>query len=95
MVDNATNNDTMIYYLELWAIDKDISVCTNNYFRYFAHIVNLLVQAALKQLKDKIDKIRNLIIKSRSSSQRRQKFLEISSMNNIKNLSPILDVPTR
>ncbi|KAF0554872.1 zinc finger bed domain-containing protein ricesleeper 2-like [Gigaspora margarita] len=94
-VDNATNNDMMIYHLELWAIDKDISFCTNNHFHCFAHVVNLSVQAALKQLKDEIDKIRNLIIKSHSSPQRHQKFLEISSLNNIKNLSPILDVPTR
>lgn len=85
----------MIHHLELWAIGKDISFSTNNHFRCFAHVVNLSVQAALKQLKDEIDKVRNLIIKSCSSPQRRQKFSEISNLNSIKNLSPILDVPTR
>ncbi|RGB21780.1 hypothetical protein C1646_634456, partial [Rhizophagus diaphanus] len=42
-----------------------------------------------------IDKIWNLIIKSHSSSQRRKKFSEISKLNGVDDLLPILDVPTR
>ncbi|CAG8646830.1 17984_t:CDS:2 [Gigaspora margarita] len=80
--------EKMAFSLDLWTssvvkaymgditIDKDISFCTNNHFRCFVHVVNLSVQAALKQLKDEIDKIQNLIIKSHSSPQERQKFLE-------------------
>jgi len=85
----------MFSALELWAKGYNIDFSTNNQqFRCFAHVVNLAVQAALKELKSEIDKIRNLIIKSRSSSQRRKKFSEISELNGI-NLLPILDVPTR
>ncbi|CAG8584242.1 13799_t:CDS:2, partial [Dentiscutata heterogama] len=51
------------------------------------------VQIELQKLKDETEKIRNLITKSRSSPQRRQKFSEIANLNNI-NLLPILDVPT-
>ncbi|CAG8855577.1 42301_t:CDS:1, partial [Gigaspora margarita] len=93
-VDNASNNDTMIYHLESWSTNKNINFSDSNHFRCFAHVVNISVQAALKKLKDETDKIRNLILKSRSSPQRRKKFSEISNLNNI-NLLPILDVPTR
>ncbi|CAB4409531.1 unnamed protein product [Rhizophagus irregularis] len=94
--DNASNNDTMFSYLELWAKDNDIDFSGNNQqCRCFAHVVNLAVQAALKELKPEIDKIRNLIVKSRSSSQRRKKFSEISKLNGVDDLLPILDVPTR
>ncbi|CAG8446164.1 13096_t:CDS:2 [Cetraspora pellucida] len=82
------------YNIESKTIGKDISFSTNNHFYCFAHIVNLSVQAALKQLKDEIDKVRNLIIKSHSSLQWHQKFLEILDLNNIKNLSSILNVLT-
>ncbi|CAB5390714.1 unnamed protein product [Rhizophagus irregularis] len=93
---NASNNDTMFSYLELWAKDNDIDFSENNQqCRCFAHVVNLAVQAALKELKPEIDKIRNLIVKSRSSSQRRKKFSEISKLNGVDDLLPILDVPTR
>ncbi|CAG8743306.1 15304_t:CDS:2 [Rhizophagus irregularis] len=47
------------------------------------------------ELKPEIDKIRNLIVKSRSLSQRRKKFSEISKLNGVDDLLPILDVPTR
>ncbi|GBC32317.2 zinc finger BED domain-containing protein RICESLEEPER 2-like [Rhizophagus irregularis DAOM 181602=DAOM 197198] len=94
--DNASNNDTMFSYLELWAKDNDIDFSGNNQqCRCFAHVVNLAVQAALKELKPEIDKIRNLIVKSRSLSQRRKKFSEISKLNGVDDLLPILDVPTR
>ncbi|GBC12853.2 zinc finger BED domain-containing protein RICESLEEPER 2-like [Rhizophagus irregularis DAOM 181602=DAOM 197198] len=90
---NASNNDTMFSYLELWAKDNDIDFSENNQqCRCFAHVVNLAVQAALKELKPEIDKIRNLIVKSRSSSQRRKKFSEISKLNGVDDLLPILDV---
>ncbi|MDW3612733.1 MAG: hypothetical protein QOK90_11435 [Nitrososphaeraceae archaeon] len=56
--------------------------------------MNLAVQYALKELKCEIDRIRNIIIKCCSSPQRRQKFKEISNLNGIKNLSPILDIST-
>ncbi|EXX79545.1 hypothetical protein RirG_004510 [Rhizophagus irregularis DAOM 197198w] len=85
----------MFSYLELWAKDNDIDFSENNQqCRCFAHVVNLAVQAALKELKPEIDKIRNLIVKSRSSSQRRKKFSEISKLNGVDDLLPILDVPT-
>ncbi|CAG8824437.1 22644_t:CDS:2, partial [Cetraspora pellucida] len=89
--DSASNNDMMVYHLESWAIRENINFSTDNHFRCFAHVVNLAIQVALKQLKNEIDKIRKLIIKSRSSPQRCQKFSEISNLNSI-NLSPILDV---
>ncbi|CAG8763166.1 8599_t:CDS:2 [Cetraspora pellucida] len=57
MIDNTNNNNILIYYLELWAIGKDISFSTNNYFHCFVYVINLSVQAALKQLKNKIDKV--------------------------------------
>jgi hypothetical protein len=80
----------------LWAKDNDINFSENNQqCRCFAHVVNLAVQGALKELKPEIDKIRNLIVKSRLSSQRRKKFSEISKLNGVDDLLPILDVPTR
>ena len=86
----------MFSYLELWAKDNDIDFSGNNQqCRCFAHVVNLAVQAALKELKPEIDKIRNLIVKSRSSSQRHKKFSEISKLNGVDDLLPILDVSTR
>ncbi|RGB30395.1 hypothetical protein C1646_627956, partial [Rhizophagus diaphanus] len=42
-----------------------------------------------------IDKIQNLIVKFHSSSQCRKKFSEISKLNGVDNLLPILDIPTR
>ncbi|CAB4374518.1 unnamed protein product [Rhizophagus irregularis] len=94
--DNASNNDTIFSYLELWAKDNNIDFSGNNQqCRCFAYVVNLAVQAALKELKPEIDKIWNLIVKSRSSSQRRKKFSEISKLNGVDDLLSILDVPTR
>ncbi|CAB5364972.1 unnamed protein product [Rhizophagus irregularis] len=94
--DNASNNDTIFSYLELWAKDNDIDFSGNNQqCRYFAYVVNLAVQAALKELKPEIDKIWNLIVKSYSSSQHRKKFSEISKLNGVDDLLPILDVSTR
>ncbi|CAB4410663.1 unnamed protein product [Rhizophagus irregularis] len=80
--------EELITVLNLYDISKKQCRC-------FAHVVNLAVQAALKELKPEIDKIRNLIVKSRSSSQRRKKFSEISKLNGVDDLLPILDVPTR
>ena len=95
-MDNASNNDTMFSNLETWATNNNIEFSKNkNQFRCFAHVVNLAVQAALKELKIEVDNLRNFIIKSRSSSQRRKKFAEISKLNGFDELLPILDVPTR
>ncbi|CAG8695432.1 1162_t:CDS:2, partial [Rhizophagus irregularis] len=46
------------------------------------------------ELKPEIDKIWNLIVKSCSSSQHRKKFSEISKLNGVDDLLPILDVST-
>ncbi|CAB4428634.1 unnamed protein product [Rhizophagus irregularis] len=54
-----------------------------------------LYDISKKELKPEIDKIWNLIVKSRSSSQCRKKFSEISKLNGVDDLLPILDVPTR
>ncbi|KAF0419081.1 zinc finger bed domain-containing protein ricesleeper 2-like [Gigaspora margarita] len=67
--DNAFNNDTMICHLESWSTNKNINFSDSNHFCYFAHVVNLFIQAALKKLKNETDKIRNFILKSRSSPQ--------------------------
>ena len=83
----------MFSHLELWAKDNGIDFSENQQCRCFAHVVNLAVQAALKELKIKINKIQNLIIKSCSSSQRHKKFSEISKLNGVDDLLPILDVP--
>jgi hypothetical protein len=84
----------MLSQLETWALNNNINFSVDHHIRCFAHVVNLSVQSALKELKNEIDQVRNLIIKCRSSPQRRQKFKEISNLNNI-SLSPILDVSTR
>jgi hypothetical protein len=48
----------MFSNLELWAKDYSIDFSIDNQqFRCFAHVVNLAVQAALKELKSEIDKI--------------------------------------
>jgi hypothetical protein len=86
----------MFSNLEVWAMSNNFDFSkNNNQFRCFAHVVNLAVQAALKVLKMEIDKLRSFIIKSRSSSQRRKKFSDISKLTGFGNLLPILDVPTR
>ncbi|CAG8706133.1 8202_t:CDS:2, partial [Gigaspora rosea] len=67
--DNASNNDTMIDNIEIWAIEQNLNFSDKNHFRCFAHILNLAVQAGLKHLKEEIEQIQNLILKCRSLSQ--------------------------
>ncbi|KAF0429469.1 zinc finger bed domain-containing protein ricesleeper 2-like [Gigaspora margarita] len=68
--DNASNNNTIIDNIELWAIEKILTFSDKNHFRCFAHVLNLAVQAGLKHLKEEIEQIRNIILKCHSSSQR-------------------------
>ncbi|KAF0552780.1 zinc finger bed domain-containing protein ricesleeper 2-like [Gigaspora margarita] len=72
---------------------KNLTFSDKNHFQYFAHVLNLAVQAGLKHLKEEIEQIRNIILKYRSSSQWQQKFSKILMLNNI-NLVSNLDVPT-
>jgi hypothetical protein len=56
--DNASNNLSFINLLVEWGKTQDISFdATENYFRYFAHIINLCIQKALKVLDDKLKQV--------------------------------------
>ncbi|CAG8704200.1 1210_t:CDS:2, partial [Ambispora leptoticha] len=95
--DNASNNDTFMKYLEIICEEENISFnAINSHCRCIAHIINLVVQDILKQIKageaqtednilDNIDtiitageiipKLRKLIVKIRSSPQRKERFI--------------------
>ncbi|KAF0479657.1 zinc finger bed domain-containing protein ricesleeper 2-like [Gigaspora margarita] len=44
--DNASNNDTMIDNIELWAIEKNLTFSNKNHFQCFVHVLNLAIQAS-------------------------------------------------
>ncbi|GBC51392.1 zinc finger BED domain-containing protein RICESLEEPER 2-like [Rhizophagus irregularis DAOM 181602=DAOM 197198] len=61
-LDNASNNAVFICLLTNWAIEKRISFDKNdNHFRYFAHVINLSVQAGSRTIYIKSD----IIMRSR------------------------------
>ncbi|CAG8603612.1 465_t:CDS:2, partial [Gigaspora rosea] len=55
--DNASNNNTMLDNIELWAIEQNLNFSNKNHFQCFTHILNLDVQAGLKHLKKEIEQI--------------------------------------
>ncbi|CAG8606163.1 12358_t:CDS:2 [Cetraspora pellucida] len=74
---NASNNNTMIDNIESWAIEQNIDFSEKNHFCCFAHVLNLAVQAGLKQLKEEIDQIQNIILKCHSSPQRQSDWVSL------------------
>ena len=60
ITDNATNNDRFINLLANWAIEQEHDIFfnkTENYFRYFAYIINLSIQKALDVLKSRLEQV--------------------------------------
>jgi hypothetical protein len=58
--DNATNNIGFINLLVNWVVEQEHDISfnkTENHFRCFAHIINLVVQEALVVLKNKLQKV--------------------------------------
>lgn len=88
-LDNASNNDSFIDYLDN---DDSTSFKSFHHIRCFAHIVNLSAQVALDVLKNDLIKLRIGIKRIRSSPQ---SFLKFKELQYGMNLKPILDCPTR
>ena len=55
--DNASNNNTFISALNLWAEKNNIFIEENNHFRCFAHVINLSVQESINSLKNNLHKV--------------------------------------
>lgn len=106
VTDNATNNDTLLRALQAtWPKFNQ----EEQRVRCVAHIIHLAVVAFLTALnatplenEDEeiegtgvINKLRKVIVKIRSSPQRRQKYLQFCRSSGLDELMVILDVKTR
>ncbi|GBC30168.2 zinc finger BED domain-containing protein RICESLEEPER 2-like [Rhizophagus irregularis DAOM 181602=DAOM 197198] len=96
ITDNASNNSTFMTSLSIWAAENVVnSNKKKQHIRCFAHSINLSVKEALSCLDGEISLLRELIVKIRASSLRREKLSNACKNNDINDLKPILDVPTR
>ncbi|XP_028768435.1 zinc finger BED domain-containing protein RICESLEEPER 2-like [Neltuma alba] len=97
-MDNATSNDSALTYLKRRLKNWKGLVCGGDYLqiRCCAHILNLVVNDGLKELKDAFESIRNAIRYVRSSPARLQKFKNVCELEMLdsKNMC-CLDVNTR
>ncbi|CAB4488760.1 unnamed protein product [Rhizophagus irregularis] len=94
--DNASNNSTFMTSLSIWVAENVINFNKKEqHIRCFAHSINLSVKEALSCLDGKISLLRELIVKICASSLRREKLSNACKNNDINNLKPILDIPTR
>ncbi|GES82328.1 zinc finger BED domain-containing protein RICESLEEPER 2-like [Rhizophagus clarus] len=89
--DNASNNLTFVDALA----KENNSFQKDNHFRCFAHVINLCVQDALKELDDKLSRLRTLLNKIHHSPQRQEKLSFNCELHGINNLKVVLDVSTR
>ncbi|CAB4478569.1 unnamed protein product [Rhizophagus irregularis] len=94
--DNDSNNSTFMTSLSIWAAENVVNFNKKEqHIRCFAHSINLSVKEALSCLDGEISLLRELIVKIRASSLRREKLSNACKNNDINDLKPILDVPTR
>ncbi|XP_054800155.1 zinc finger BED domain-containing protein RICESLEEPER 1-like [Prosopis cineraria] len=97
-MDNASSNDTALSYLKRRLRNWKGMVCGGDYLqlRCCAHILNLVVNDGLKELKNSFDAIRNAIKYVRSSPARLQKFKSVAELEKLDTTSLVcLDVNTR
>ena len=96
--DNAKSNDKMIAHLKNKFNAKGKVVDHEMYVHVIciAHIFNIVVQEALKDVKNSVKKVRNAVKFIRSSPARLKKFKECADSEGIEcSKSLCLDVPTR
>jgi hypothetical protein len=94
--DNASNNETMVSHLEKLFNEDGFHWDSRLYhFRCMAHIIHLAVEESLKELEDKIHKIRNVCKAIRSSPIRMNAFQEKCCITNTEFKKPLIDCPTR
>ncbi|XP_054801465.1 zinc finger BED domain-containing protein RICESLEEPER 1-like [Prosopis cineraria] len=97
-MDNASFNDTALSYLKRRLRNWKGMVCGGDYLqlRCCAHILNLVVNDGLKELKNSFDAIRNAIKYVLSSPARLQKFKSVAELEKLDTTSLVcLDVNTR
>jgi hypothetical protein len=98
IVDNASNNDAMIKYIQRRLKDKPYTIlgCQFLHVRYIAHILNLVVNEGLKGMSDCVSNIRNAVKFIRSSLTRMTKFKSYIERKKITYIKMIcLDIQTR
>ncbi|XP_054786855.1 zinc finger BED domain-containing protein RICESLEEPER 2-like [Prosopis cineraria] len=97
-MDNASSNDTALSYLKRRLRNCKGMVCGGDYLqlRSCAHILNLVVNDGLKELKNSFDAIHNAIKYVHSSPARLQKFKSVAELEKLNTTSLVyLDVNTR
>ncbi|KAK9669809.1 hypothetical protein RND81_13G155700 [Saponaria officinalis] len=96
-VDNATANDTCIQVLkDTFSLTKRL-ICGGKLFhvRCCAHILNIMVQHGLKQVKTIIINVHDSVDYINQSEQRLQKFSELVQQFNLKERRLVLECKTR
>ncbi|KAK9676112.1 hypothetical protein RND81_11G055100 [Saponaria officinalis] len=96
-VDNATANDTCIQVLkDTFSLTKRL-ICEGKLFhvRCCAHILNIMVQHGLKQVKTIIINVHDSVDYINQSEQRLQKFSELVQQFNLKERRLVLECKTR
>ncbi|WCJ31864.1 Zinc finger BED domain-containing protein RICESLEEPER 3 [Euphorbia peplus] len=96
-VDNASANDSCIQITrETFSLTKRL-VCGGKIFhgRCCAHILNIMVQHGLKQVKSIIKNVHDTMDYLNGSEQRLQKFVELVHQFNLKERKLILECKTR
>lgn len=96
-VDNASANDTAIDNLKVYIRNKKKLLCEGKLFhvRCCAHILNLIAQDGLSQIKEIIDIIRDSVEYVRRSDARLKVFSEIVKQLNLPDRKLIDDCRTR
>ncbi|KAL0392389.1 UNVERIFIED_CONTAM: putative AC transposase [Sesamum radiatum] len=98
VVDNATNNDVMIRKVKDWIlydllVARDVDLL---HVRCSAHILNLIVQDGLNEIRGLIDKIRETVRYLNKSPAASQKFeMALSQCNLTDKRQVAMDVPNR
>lgn len=75
--DKATSDQTFIDHIIQWTKDTSRPFNKDSWIRCFAHIINLCVKCALENMFALLQKLRDLIVAIRASSERVQQFKEI------------------
>ncbi|KAL0373941.1 UNVERIFIED_CONTAM: putative AC transposase [Sesamum radiatum] len=98
VVDNATNNDVMIRKVKDWIlydllVARDVDLL---HVRCSAHILNLIVQDGLNEIRGLIDKIRETVRYLNKSPAASQKFeMALNQCNLTDKRKVAMDVPNR
>ncbi|KAK4385849.1 putative AC transposase [Sesamum angolense] len=98
VVDNATNNDVMIRKVKDWIlydllVARDVDLL---HVRCSAHILNLIVQDGLNEIRGLIDKIRETVRYLNKSPAATQKFeMSLNQCNLADKRKVAMDVPNR